>query len=287
MLIDYHSHTWRCRHAHGAMEQYVQRAIALGFSEFGFSDHSPWMIQARGEHVAMAPEELPDYVADVQALRRRFNSDQFTLRLGLEMDYVPSRRAIARRAIEQFPWDYLIGSVHHLGFWGLPKPSHAHFFETARIEDVCELYYHLVGEMIDEGFCDIIAHLDLPGKFGHFPPGGMVPYVEPLIPRMLARGTAVEINTSGVDAPCAEVQPGWDVLALLADAHVPLLVNSDAHQPEHIGRHFPETLSRLRDLGVRTLTRFEARRRIEYPLPEPGEIARLERALQSPQADLG
>jgi histidinol-phosphatase (PHP family) len=33
-LVDYHVHTARCGHAVGAMERYVERAIAAGLTRF-------------------------------------------------------------------------------------------------------------------------------------------------------------------------------------------------------------------------------------------------------------
>ena len=41
MIANYHTHTWRCRHADGTEREYVERAIeaALKFSVF---DHSPY-----------------------------------------------------------------------------------------------------------------------------------------------------------------------------------------------------------------------------------------------------
>ena len=41
MNYNYHAHTWRCSHASGTEEAYVQRAIACGITHMGFSDHIP------------------------------------------------------------------------------------------------------------------------------------------------------------------------------------------------------------------------------------------------------
>ena len=79
-------------------------------------------------------------------------------------------------------------------------------------------------------------------------------------------GVAVEINTSGRDAPAGESMPGRDIVACLAAAGVPLTLGSDAHAPHSVGRHFAETVAELRDLGVRELVRFEARQKIAVPL---------------------
>jgi histidinol-phosphatase (PHP family) len=281
-LFDYHAHTPRCNHADGPMEAYVERALALGMDEFGFSEHSPWMVQDPGRRSCLTWEEVEPYTEDVRRLQERYDRTggggerPFKLRLGLEADYVPSRVGVARETFERYPWDYVIGSVHHVGFWCIPKSSHAHKFDRHRVEDVYELYFEVMRQMVRERFCDVIAHLDLPKKHGRRPDGGILRYVEPLIPEIKAAGMAVEINTSGLDCDAGDVYPGWDSIEALHAAGVPLLVNSDSHKPEHVGRHFGPTLERLRTMGVKTLVRFEERQPIETPLPEAGALARME-----------
>lgn len=248
------------------MEAYVERALALGLREFGFSDHSHWMLHARGQRYAMLPDEQDDYVADVLRLQECFNQDgahPFRVRLGMEMDFIPSRREVARDTAARYPWDYLIGSVHNIGFEKLQEPD---MYDLWRIEDVCEVYFHFVGMMIRERFCDIVAHLDLPRKMGRLPGGGMLRYVEPLIPVLRANDLAVEINTSGLDFAAKSPMPGWEVIEALAAAGVPLTLGSDAHAPAQVGRHFGPVLQRLKAIGVKELVRFERRQMIAVPV---------------------
>ena len=265
-LIDFHSHTTRCCHATGSMEAYVEQAFARGIREFGFSDHSHWMLHARGQRYAMLAEEQDDYVADVRWLQERYNRDgdsPFRIRLGMEMDFIPSRLDVARDTARRYEWDYLIGSVHNIGFEKLQEPE---MYDSWRIEDVCEIYFHFIGMMIRERFCDVVGHLDLPKKMGSMPDGGMLRYVEPLIPDLLANDVAVEINTSGLDNPAQAFMPGWDVIEALASRGVPLTLGSDAHAPHQVGRHFDQALAGLRKAGVKELVRFERRQMVAVPI---------------------
>ena len=265
-LIDLHTHTTRCCHATGTMEAYVEQALAKGIHEFGFSDHSHWMLHARGQRYAMLAEEHDDYIADVRRLQERYSRDgdnPFRIRLGMEMDFIPSRLDIARDTARSHAWDYLIGSIHNIGFEKLQEPE---MYDSWHIEDVCEIYFHFVGMMIRERFCDIVGHLDLPKKMGRMPAGGMLRYIEPLIPALLANDIAVEINTSGFDHPAQAFMPGWEVVEALASHGVPLTLGSDAHAPHQVGRHFAQALEGLRKIGVKQLVRFERRQMIAVPI---------------------
>ena len=139
-------------------------------------------------------------------------------------------------------------------------------YDFWHIEDVCEIYFHFVGMMIRSRFCDIVGHLDLPKKMGRMPTGGLLRYIEPLIPDLLANDMAVEINTSGLDAPAQALMPGWEVIEALASSGVPLTLGSDAHAPHQVGRHFGQVTARLKQLGITELVRFERRQMLEAPL---------------------
>src|SRR5579862_9899623 len=96
---DYHMHTPLCRHARGEPEEYVRRALELGFEEIGFSDHAP-MPQDDFDNWRMNADKLDEYVAKVCKVQKDF--PQLTIRLALEVDYLPATKtgfAISPRGI--------------------------------------------------------------------------------------------------------------------------------------------------------------------------------------------
>ena len=120
MLVDYHTHHYRCGHATGQMGDYVEAALAANLSEIGLSDHSPIYHLGDDPHprpaTAMSQAELPSYIQEMQQVRDRY-SHRITVRLGVESDYVlgwdehyrrcPARRLYYRadssRAIPRLP----------------------------------------------------------------------------------------------------------------------------------------------------------------------------------------
>ena len=268
-MIDLHNHTTRCRHAVGTMEAYVKEAIRRGITHFGFADHSPWTLNSIGERYAMLEDELPGYVAEVGRLKENYNrmgsatGREFHIFLGMEMDYIPSRLNRARKAIDAYDWDYLIGSVHNIGF---EKLQRAGMYDSWDIDDIYELYFQQVHTMIQDRFGDIVGHIDLPKKMGRRPLRGMLFYIEPIIPDLRASKMAVEINTSGLDNPSMEFMPGWDVVKRLWEEGIPLTLGGDAHAPDQVGRHIEQAIAGLKKIGVNEIVRFEKRRPIVMPL---------------------
>lgn len=265
MPVDYHNHTVLCGHATGTMEAYVENAMAKGIRDYGFSEHSHWMIQAPGEWLAMKESDLDHYVESVYGLQRRYNregNDPFHVRLGIEMDFVPTRLQIAERVSKQFDWDYRIGSIHHIGVWGFDNPALVKQWDEYHLNDICEVYFGLMRQMIETRFCEIIGHMDLVKKFGHRPEGGLMKWIEPLIPLIREAGMAVEINTAGRDKPAREFYPSWDIVERLLEAKIPITLGADAHAENEAGRYIGEAVAGLKQRGAKTVARFEKRRMI-------------------------
>ena len=108
---DYHMHTPLCRHAVGEPDEYAQQALKLGFTEIGFSDHSP-MRQDNFDEWRMNFSDLKQYVVNVRQTQKNFPKLQ--IRMAMEVDYFPGGEAWIRELADLYPWDYFIGSVHYV-----------------------------------------------------------------------------------------------------------------------------------------------------------------------------
>ena len=90
MNYNFHTHTYRCRHASGTEEEYVLRAIEGGIRYMGFSDHAPLQFADGHESTFRVPVgQLQDYFDTIGALRDKYR-DQIDIRIGFEMEYYPT-----------------------------------------------------------------------------------------------------------------------------------------------------------------------------------------------------
>ena len=269
MLVDYHNHTPLCAHAEGDPAEYVERALALGIAEIGFCEHAPWKIQKPNKKLAPNDEEFAQLVRTVESLQRLYNespSAPIRVRLSIEMDYVPERLDRLRDYLDKYPWDYLVGSIHHLGSWGIDNPDEVDEYERRNIDNLYEEYFARVGELAQSGFFDVVGHVDVIKKFGHRPAGDLRPLYHHMALLFKRADIVVELNTSGRDKQVGEFYPAPLFMAALAAAKVPFTLGSDAHSPNEVGRHFGEARAMLLDLGVREIVAFEKRRRHFVPL---------------------
>jgi histidinol-phosphatase (PHP family) len=272
-LCDTHTHTARCGHAGGRDEEYIEGAIARGLNAVAVTDHVPfyWLPPDRHDPtLAMAPEELPRYVEAVLALKERYRG-RIEVLLGLEADYVAGQEERLARLLESYPFDVVLGSVHWLDGWWVDAPSSLPRYRlgAAEVERIWAEYARTVIAAAASGLFDVLAHLDLPKKFGFRPSLPFAGAQEEVVEAVAAAGCAVELSSAGRRKPVGEDYPSPELLAALTAAGVPLVLSSDAHAPAEVGWGFEQLLATARAAGVDTAVVFRQRRATALALP-PG-----------------
>lgn len=272
-LADCHTHTARCGHAGGSDDAYLEAAIQRGLAAIAVTDHLPfyWLPPERHDPtLAMAAEELPRYVEAVLALKERYRG-RIEVALGIEADFVAGSEDALRDLLSRYPFDVVLGSVHWLdGFW-VDAPASASRYRLGQ-EEVDAIWGDYVEQAIraaHSGLFDVLAHLDLPKKFGFRPTLPCAGRLAELVAAVAAAGCAVEVSSAGRRKPVGEDYPAPDLLAALVRAGVPLVLASDAHAPAEVGFAFDELATSLAQRGVTEVRWFRGRRPVTVPLLAP------------------
>ena len=256
---DYHMHTPLCRHATGEPGEYAQHALAVGLTEIGFSDHSP-MPRDDFDDWRMRADQLDEYVAKVRRAQKDFPN--LTIRLALEIDYLPGGEDWIRSLIARHPWDYLIGSVHYVSDdWVVDNPKEISKWKNRDPFEVWSAYFERLTRAAETGFFEIIGHVDLPKKFGHRPPQDCTPLYEKFLAAAKKHDCAIDLNTAGLRKDCAEIYPSRQILDLAFQKSVPIAFGSDAHAPGEVGMNFTEAIRLARSVGYTESCRFSRRER--------------------------
>lgn len=234
-------------------ETMVRAAKAAGIKIFGLSDHfvrhpAPSVMPVSWSIDLNRPEE---YFTEMQKLKDEFNDENFTLLSGFEVDYFSENHEAVLEELEQYPADYLIGSVHYAGTFPIDH-SAVNWEKLAKkeIDPVCRIYWKNLFGAARSGRFAFLGHMDLPKKFGFLPdPDRYLPEALQVLDAAAASGTPIELNTSGWFKPCAEPYPSLKLLKEANRRKIPVIINPDAHCPEHVTRGFAEALQLLRQAG--------------------------------------
>ena len=247
MIANYHTHTTRCNHATGTMQEYVENAIQRGMKIFGFSDHTPQYFP--GDYytfMRMRPYELPEYCADIQALRREYGN-QIQILTGLEVEYYPAI------------WNELVSRAHDMGIeyfilgqhWLGNEQNEPGSAAPTTEESLLRRYCHQVCDAIQTGKISYVAHPDLLNYVGD--KNVYRRHMRDLCRAAKQSDTPLEINFLGIATgrnypnPCF-----WEVAA---EEGCKTVLGMDAHAPDHIINPEPEkkALEMVRYYGLELL----------------------------------
>jgi histidinol-phosphatase (PHP family) len=262
-MYDCHMHTPLCRHAVGQPLEYVEAARRAGLRGVVFTDHSPMPAWFDAE-VRMSLEQLPFYHATLE--RAREQAGDFYVGIGLEVDYHPGTEGFVKKLLGGYAYDYVIGSVHHIGAWPFDNPAFAAEFDERELREVYREYFGLVVRAARSGLYHSIGHLDLPKKFGHLPAEGYLDLAEEALRVIAGEGLALDVNTAGWRKKIGELYPSPALLERARALNIPVVLGSDAHAPEEVAHRFAEAVSLLKGAGYAEALVFRSGRAQPYGL---------------------
>lgn len=165
MQRNYHTHTARCGHASGSDREYVEKAIELGFTELGFSEHAPMPFPEdlpkvnldRLLAMRMKMHETDGYFESLLSLREEYKND-IKIHIGFEVEYFDCCFDRFIDYIKDYPVDYLILGQH---FQGIYLDSMIHNGVRTGSNELLKNYVDDVIKAINTGKITYIAHPDL------------------------------------------------------------------------------------------------------------------------------
>lgn len=264
MLVSYHNHTdWS--DGQGTIQELVAGARAADVAELGISDHFALTPDGNSPGWSIQAEKLDLYAEDV--LRAARNTDDLTIRLGVEVDFFPETLEESMRLLKPYPFDFIIGSVHFINEFAIDLNSNV-WEETTqeRRNQVWKAYWRNVAAAAGSGCFDFIGHFDLPKKFKFYPDVDLTADALAALDAISAADAALEINTAGWHKPVGEAYPTLFYLTQARLRNIPIIISADSHNSCHVTRDFKRALKLASNAGYTELIRYEKRNRVSYPL---------------------
>ena len=116
------------------------------------------------------------------------------------------------------------------------------------------------------GLFDVLAHFDLPKKFGFLPEEDISDLVGETLDLVKERDLAIEVSSAGLRKPVGEIYPSAVILREMKKRGIPIVLSSDAHDPSEVGIGYEETIPFARSAGYDSLVTFDDRRRTVAPI---------------------
>ena len=158
MKTNYHTHTFRCKHAVGDDEAYVLAAISAGIKVLGFSDHCPWpYASGYRSDIRMEVSMLDDYVDNLTRLREQYK-EHIDIKIGLECEYFEEYIPWLTTVAAQKNLDFLLFGNH---FSASEETGTLYFGNHCQTPELLEAYRKSALAGINSGIFTCLAHPDL------------------------------------------------------------------------------------------------------------------------------
>lgn len=261
ILADYHIHTHLSRDAPQAtVAGYISEAEKKGVKEIAFTNHL--ILAGEDRSTGIRLDEINGHLEEIWLAQE---DTDVLLKTGFEVDYFPDKERLITHVLDEYPLDYVLGSVHQVnGRSVYTGPGHRNrFFEGQRRVDAIEDYYRVTRMMVESGLFDCISHPDYfrksyTGFIGWADYGNVVLDV---IDAMRSYDVGFEINSSGYrhgvgdNFPCSEF-----IEAALGSGVSTVTLGSDSHICGTVGYRALESVLLLESMGQETVSTFVDRK---------------------------
>ncbi len=281
-MIDYHMHLENGPLTMDYLQQFWQQAKRRGLSEIGVTEHTHKFSQFRCTFDHLFQPDVGyrymkdwlsnDFQQDIEeylALLHKARQGGVPVKVGIEVDYFPEQQSVIASLLDQYSFDFVLGSVHVIGQWGFDL-SPEWGWEDHDVDTAYKLYYETLLKAAQSGLFDIMSHLDVIKVFGHRPSGPMDKYVIPVLEAIRDQGMAIEISTAGLRKPVGEMYPEERILGQARSYHIPITFSSDAHAPEDVGYRWEDAVLMAWRCGYREYRVFQDRKSWAEKLPKMG-----------------
>ncbi|WP_173719821.1 histidinol-phosphatase [Bacillus massilinigeriensis] len=266
--FDFHTHHDRCGHARGKIRDYIEAAIDKGMDMIGISDHSPYFSSEEDHpfpHIAMSKSQFPVYISEVLQFKQEYQQ-KIDVLLGVESDFFPEQVEVYRQYYDRYPFDYIIGSVHHVDGIGIFKKGRWEGLTNEQKVKTKENYYHLIEQSARSGMFQILGHID--AMKGYYPSFSSIQTeaIEKTLKVIGEYDISIEVNTSGKTKDSGGWYPADEILELAKHYGVHITFGSDAHDPERVGDDFELVKQKIKEIGFKEWAYFKEKKRYFAPL---------------------
>ncbi|HHU24594.1 MAG: histidinol-phosphatase [Bacilli bacterium] len=257
---NYHTHIWLCRHAIGDIDDYVDRAIELGYKEIGISDHVPLIDEIEKKLVTrrMTKEEYRTIYLPSLARAKKKYQGKIVLYSALEAEYFEAMHELYPQMLNEV--DYLILGQHYLPL------TQGRFFSVydkmtpARLD----VYAQTVTKALNTGWFTILAHPDIYLFNNPDWNAYAIKIAEQIIDACIANDVYLEMNANGIRKrsflnPEGEIvyrYPRLEFWRLVRSKGAKVIINDDCHLVEHLHDQATLTAYQMAEaIGIKYSTR--------------------------------
>ena len=150
MLTDYHVHIENGDYTLSWLQKFIEKAKSQGIRELGIAEHAHRFKEAHHIHSHIWFDEWQtESIEKYLDLLQKANANGTRIKQGIEMDYLPDQENEIKIFLDNYDFDYIIGSIHWLDKWGFDIPALEYIWPKSDVKQVYLQYFETVIQMVE------------------------------------------------------------------------------------------------------------------------------------------
>ena len=264
ILHDFHMHSSFSGDSDSSMESMIQSALDQNLKGICITEHHDIDYpNYSGESSTMFLLDFEAYKAHYMELASKYQN-KLDLCFGIELGLQPHLAQAYYQCIENYPFDFIIGSIHTCNDNDPYYPEF--YFKNIDEEEGYRNYFKSILENLKvyDGF-DSLGHLDYvvrygPNKDKFYTYDKYKDLLDQILMKLVSMGKAVECNTGALSRGLKTTNPNSAVLKRYRELGGELVtIGSDAHKPGAVAADFNFARTVLAESGFTHYATFRNR----------------------------
>jgi len=261
--IDYHVHTSYTWDAKGNVEDYCKIAENKGIEEIVFTNHFiPFLLNIpKG---SITKDGIEKNFKEIEEANKKYN---LKIKIGLEIDYNIAYEKIIENILNEYQFDFILGSIHFIDGIDIIGNQASIFFKDKSMHEAYERYFLELKKLSESGLVDVLAHPDYIRRsaikyYGRdFIFENNKEIIEELIDSMIKNDVGLEVNTSGYRHGLNDSFPKLEFLKFCFKKGLrKITIGSDAHSPEYLASYLDKGIEKIKSVGYNEICIFNKRK---------------------------
>ncbi len=254
-MFDYHTHTSFSDDSSARIEDMIDSAYYLGYSEIAITDHYDPMYPNRDLPFDL---DFNAYHNKLNEMRKKYET-RIKVVKGIEIGLQKKALSLCRNAALAFDYDFILASFHcaeNKELYG------GDFFKGRTLDQSYIAFYTYMHDcLIAYKDYSVIGHFNILDRYSSGIPRENVYFdiIESILKLIIADGKGIEINTSSFRYGMGDrMTPALSIIRLYKSLGGEIItIGSDAHYPEDVGYKLDFLPEFLKSQGFKYITTFD------------------------------